>query len=237
VKKMKNILAKSLGFGVLLLAVGCKSSGDFDPPAATPGRVSAVMKQNFEPDSIAGKPLERGDGAKAWQDLAKGIPFSSRPDSFALQPYERAFNTQQTTERVFSEVGYQSPSFVPVDDTVPTPKTEPQPYRRLAGVIVSDSILALIDMGNGKLELIRPGQDIGGWHVDSIDGDKAVLTRGGNLLPKRIIVRLEEPSPFGRPDNAGGGGNPGGVGPGSPGGAPGGVPGGAPGAPGGRGGE
>jgi hypothetical protein len=101
--------------------------------------------------------------------------------------------------------------------------------------VVGDSVLALIDMGNGTTELIRPGQRIPGseWTVVSIDEEKAILRRGGNRLPRQVTVRLELPPP-----GFGGGGNTGGfpggpTGPGGPPGGPGMPPGGPGAAPGG----
>jgi hypothetical protein len=115
--------------------------------------------------------------------------------------------------------------FAPPRATIMIPTPEPQPYRRLAGVIVGDSVLALIDMGDGQLKLIRPGQDIDGWHVESIDSDKAILTRGGNRLPHQVVVRLESPLPGSIGGRGGAGGGAGGAGqPGGGGGGPAGAP-------------
>jgi bifunctional DNA-binding transcriptional regulator/antitoxin component of YhaV-PrlF toxin-antitoxin module len=69
---------------------------------------------------------------------------------------------------------------------------EPQPFRRLAGIMVGDSVLAIIDMGDGNLQIVRPGQQIPGteWTVASIDEEKAVLRRSGNKKPKEVVVPL-----------------------------------------------
>jgi hypothetical protein len=128
--------------------------------------------------------------------------------------------------RVFGQIGGFTVQYTPPEVESPEPQDfpEPQPYRRLAGVVVGDSVLALIDMGDGTLRVIRPGETIEGteWRVASIDSDKAILRRSGNRTPRQVIVRLESP-----PAGIGGGGFPGGA----PGGFPGG-PGGAPGRPG-----
>jgi len=82
-------------------------------------------------------------------------------------------------------------------------------------------------MGNGaEPDVIRPGSKIpnSDWTVESIDREKAVLVRGGNAEPHRIVVRLESPPPgmggggIGGPGAGGGGGFPGAPGPGGMGG-------------------
>jgi hypothetical protein len=151
---------------------------------------------------------------------------------------ERAFHINQSSERLLADVGgfrmdYEEPPPVEINEV-----QEPQPYRRLAGVIVGESVLGLIDMGDGRpLEIIRPGQRIpnSDWTVVSIDEEKAILRRSGNRLPRQIVVRLESPpfnpnqggggGPAGGPGGEGRGGPPGGFGPGRGGGGSGRDPG------------
>src|SRR5262249_11073777 len=138
-----------------------------------------------------------------------GQSFAQRNDPFALMPEERRFESSQATERVLGESGSWRFDYEPPEVKDETPVTEPQPYRRLPGVIVGESVLALIDMGDGRpLEIIRPGQRIPNseWTVVSIDEEKAILRRPGNKLPKEIVVRLESP-PFNPGGGGGGGGN------------------------------
>jgi hypothetical protein len=155
-----------------------------------------------------------------------------RSDPFSLKASERTFETFQNTERIVGEMGSWTVMFTPPVEKDPLAGviTEPQPYRRLSGIIVGDSVYAILDEGDGTPEIIRPGMRIPNseWTVVSIDEEKAVLRRSGNKLPKQIIVRLESP-PGGVPSM--GGGQPGG----QPGGPPGGFPGGMPGGPPGRG--
>jgi hypothetical protein len=182
--------------------------------------------------SVAGVPEAAPAAPADVKTLTALKSFQKRPDPFALKSNERQFDRNQESLRVFGETGftvqYQEPEEeAPKQEDIP----EPQPYRRLAGVVVGDSILALIDMGNGQLEVIRPGQQIPNseWRVISIDSEKAVLRRSGNRTPRQIVVRLESPPP----GMGGGMGQPGGFpgAPGGPGGGPGGLPG-RPGAPG-----
>jgi len=205
----------------VIVAVGCADVNKLKPPEAASANPDRVRQEglSFHPTSGAGVDIRAvSPQGQLWVTLIHGLAFSSRPDPFALEPKERQFDVAQSTERIFSQNNFYSPSFVPVDDTVPQPEIEPQPYRRLAGVIVGDSILALIDMGNGQLQIIRPGQDIDGWHVDSINSEEAVLSRHGNLLPHTIHVRLEEPPPGSAGSGGAGGGGGAGVAPGGSGG-------------------
>jgi hypothetical protein len=59
--------------------------------------------------------------------------------------------------------------------------------------MVGTSVLAMIDMGDGRIEIVRPGQEIGEWTVVSIDLEKAVLTRKGSKKPHTIEVPLQKP--------------------------------------------
>ncbi|MBC8065998.1 MAG: hypothetical protein H7Y17_14285 [Chlorobia bacterium] len=220
--------------GLAVVTCGCQeASSPLTPPVVT------LPPNKFDPDVDAGwgKGVAYGPPTlvaelKTRNSGNRGQSFSPRNDPFALLGEERAFEVSQTSERFLTESGF---SF---DYEPPTPPDdreilEPQPYRRLAGVIVGESVLALIDMGDGRLEIIRPGQRIPNseWTVVSIDEDKAILKRTGNRLPRQIVVRLESP-PFNPGQGGGGAGGPAGPTGGPGGGRPGG---GRPGAPGGFG--
>ena len=212
-----------LGLPMLLavVAVGCQSDSE---PLQTP--VVTLPPSTFDPgvDAGWGKGVGFGDG-RLVADLKlrnggnRGQSFAPRRDPFALLAEERAYDINQASERILAESGGFVFDYVPPDPPADTTIVEPQPYRRLAGVIVGESVLALIDMGDGRLEIIRPGQRIPNseWMVVSIDEEKAILRRGGNRLPREIIVRLESP-----PYNPQGGGFGGGGGGGAPGGGGGG---------------
>ena len=103
----------------------------------------------------------------------------------------------------------------PVEATT-TLELEPQPPRRLAGILVGESITALIDMGDGTgLQPIRPGQEIKSgsttWIVQSIDEEKAILRRvGDDKRPKYVVVRLEDSATMTTTPTGGGTGGAGG---------------------------
>ena len=244
---MKSMLIRSFGLVACVAAVGCMDANKFNAPEATQMSVDAKVKKEAPIESPAGIAImPPAANVPLWTQLIHSHNFSARPDPFALEPKEINYERDQTTQRLFSSgLSPWSYEFDAEEAPPVLPEPEPQPYRRLAGIIVGDSVLALIDMGDGKLQLIRPGQDIDGWHVESISAEgpsgtaEAILTRSGNRLPHRITVRLEEP-PLGggSPGGGGGGGNNNNGGPSRPGGGPGlpGGKGGGPGLPGGKGG-
>jgi len=143
------------------------------------------------------------------------IPLHARPDPFALLPNEQLYEGQQMA--AFFATSYGGwPLFYPgPNPPPPTPEIEPQPHRRLAGILIGDSVTALIDMGDGSLREIHPGEAIPGteWSVVSIDEEKAVLRRTvPGKLPGEVVVRLEsaEYTPPAQPTEAPNpGGNPG----------------------------
>jgi hypothetical protein len=195
---------------VALVAVGCL--GAPPDPTASPGATVPDAKINFVSD--AGVPVTQSTDPLFMHKVVVASKFGPAPqDPFKLKPYEVSYDTEQTTDRVFSSIGGYRDEFTPPNpaDEAPPRVVEPQPYRRLSGVVVGDSILALIDMGNGQSYLIRPGMTIPNseWRVVSIDMDKAVLERDGDTLPKEIVVRLELPPP-GMSGGVGAGFNPGG---------------------------
>jgi hypothetical protein len=200
--------------------VGC---GGGETPAPTPSgsSVAALPEDNWvapvdagNPDALQGQPPAMD--AAAMKNLVASRSFSSRTEPFALHPEERAFETQQQKERLFQGLGgFYGLNYTPPPEVDNRPVFEEQPYRRLAGVIVGDSVLAIIEMGNGQPpQIIRPGQRIPNseWTVVSINEEKAVLRRSGNKLPKEITVRLESKPPEGFGGAGGGGGTGGGPG-------------------------
>lgn len=136
--------------------------------------------------------------------------FAARSNPFVLTGLQMKFDRSQSTARILGDIGGWSNATIEVpedrDRVVPI---EPQPFRRLSGIIVGQSVMGLIDMGDGKEQIIRPGMQIPGteWTVVAIDGDRAILRRPGNKLPHEISVPLQGrlPGGGGAPANPGGG--------------------------------
>lgn len=208
---------RQIAFSVALamvagVMVGCGNPTTDAPPAAPVGRVTVE-----EPKIMADAGIALADpsaGLTPLLELAKTKNFGSRPDPFALLALEAAFNKQQQAERFLSDFGGFSTMFEepdPVEDDAPV--LQPRPAWRLAGIVIADGVVALLDLGNGQVVEVRPGQRVldSEWVVVSIDTERAVLRRPGNQLPREIIVNLE--GPLGIGGGGGGGGGRGGGGP------------------------
>lgn len=183
---------------IVVATVGCQKAPVVDEAPT----VAPIAKVTYTPSAEAGLPVAQGQDkghlAKLFVSAAAKYG-SARTDPFALTKEETAFETSQNAYRLFNQVGGFSMNYGQIDDPVETPAVlEPQPYRRLSGVVVGESVLAIIDMGEGsEAQIIHPGQQIPGtpWSVVSIDEDKAVLHRDGPVLPHDVTVRLESPPP------------------------------------------
>ncbi|MFZ4506305.1 MAG: hypothetical protein ACOYON_01240 [Fimbriimonas sp.] len=230
---MKNyISALFLVVGAIGLT-GCNSTSPADSVPAAPVAETTTPRVEYTPKAEAGIPVAQNPDAAAFSKLveSKAGAFVARKDPFALNPEEAAFDRDQSSERLLQSGGGYSMDYVAPEPKIDeTPVNDPQPYRRLAGVVVGDSVLALVVMEDGRTEVIRPGQQIPNseWKVVAIDEESAVLRRAGNRLPRQIIVRLESPPAGFAPASPNAGGFPPAGAPGIPGG-PGGRRGGPPG--------
>ncbi len=187
---------------VIAAAIGCGGGSSSTPAAPSPEMTStSTAPVSYTPPNVpAGLPVEQSKDDKTYKTLvASSSRFGHRGDPFELTREEAAYDRQQNVERVMGTMGGFTTQYeLPPDETKQIPVDEPQPYRRLAGIIVGDSVLAIIDMGTGQAAtIIRPGMKVPKteWTVASIDEDKAVLHRDGPVGPHNITVRLESPPP------------------------------------------
>ncbi len=197
-------------FGALLLA-GCGGGEDESSMMPLPSRGGKSQPDLLPmPLVMAGVDVaEPKEDATRVEQLVRGRTFATRRDPFALMPEERVFENEQSGYRVFSMLGSFPAMFTPREEQFEPEEQrfEPQPNRRLAGVLVGDSVVALLETQGGQAQLIKPGDQIMGtdWIVYSIDKEKAVLRRSGNVYPTEIVVRLESkpvnPIPQPRPGN------------------------------------
>ena len=191
-----------ISFGCVLS--GCGSGLPATTPAApasnSPLAATAAKDKVTAPIIMAdaGMPIKAGDANKLIKTAVLTIP--SRGNPFALTPTEESYEKSQLTANLANmgsfPMYYKAPT-----EVISTPEVEPQPYRRLAGILIGDSVTALIDMGDGRLQEIHPGEVIPGteWEVMSIDSEKAVLRRvKSRKLPQEVIVHLES-APAGAP--------------------------------------
>lgn len=218
------------GLSVLALAVvGCgggpAATTTTAAPAATPKPI------NFEPNVDAGVPVTQSADVAEYTKLAavtsgKYPKHNANGSAFKLRGSELAYEAEQGMERVFASSGfaveYEEQEVIP-----PVARFEPAPFRRLSGIVVGVSVIALLEMEDGTTMLIRPGMSIPGtqWIVQAIDEEKATFRRvtKENIQPKLVVVRLETAPPgtvfappAGGPGQGPGGGNvpPGGFAPG-----------------------
>jgi len=212
-----------------LLVIGCNApneittqNGASQTMSPTGGSAANQTDQLFQ--SLPGVPklaTQVTDGDKIFRSEGRLVVAkygTARQDPFALKPSEKKFEVDQESARVMNSMGGWTVMFTPPEEKNPNAGliNEPQPYRRLSGIIVGDSVYALLDNGDGQPIIIRPGMKIPGsdWTVASIDSEKAVLRRSGNKLPRQVVVRLESPPAGIGGGNSGNGNAPGQMGPG-----------------------
>jgi type I restriction enzyme R subunit len=120
---------------------------------------------------------------------------------------EIAFDRNQTAARIIDETGGFRSDFTPQPDVEEESVKEQVEYPnwRLAGVIVGDAVIALLDMGTRVVE-IRPGAPVTEteWICISIDNDSAVLRHRRDVTPKEVTIYLAAQL-FGAPAGGGGG--------------------------------
>jgi hypothetical protein len=166
-------------------------------------------------------------------EQAKAYPVAARGNPFSLSGVEVAYDRAQLAASINESSGWYGNIAEPKEEnTQPTFQSVLEPDRRLAGVLIGESISALIDMNDGKgLQVIRPGSQLVGasgqpeWVVVSIDEEKAILKRiNPNIHPQTVVVRLQTDLGNGGTGGGGGGQQGGGGGQrGNPGGGPGSV--------------
>ena len=217
---MKNMSNSSMLTALMVGSIffaGCADPNDkLEPQSPTASKES----KEYVPMAAAGvvKDISKSEVFSRYKPYITATSrFGHRSNPFALNASEQAFDLAQAGERLTIEGGSFGSLYTLPDDKLDVAEpAEQQPYRRLSGILIGDSVLAILEEG-GKSTIVRPGMLIPGtdWRVISIDRDKAILRREGNRLPKEVEVRLE----IGFPGSGGGpGGGPGAPrGPGAPG--------------------
>ena len=167
------------------------------------------------------------------QPSAARPPFTPRRDPFAPLPEE----VEAMQADAFDPARYFVLASPPKPPQVELPEPfEPQPRRRVAGIIIGTTVSAILEQEGELPRIVYPGDMVGEFRVAAITENGLILRRSkGN--PREVRVPYEPPGNVGGGGVGGAGfGGPRGGGPGAPPGAPG-V--GGPGAPvgGGRGGR
>jgi translation initiation factor IF-2 len=207
---------------IALLFVFTGGSGDntaSQPPPAPP---------DFDRSGGAPAPPSPGGGftpppptmtATAPQPAAARPPFTPRRDPFAPLPEE----VEAMQADAFDPARYFVLASPPKPPKVELPEPfEPQPRRRVAGIIIGATVSAILEQEGELPRIVYPGDMVGEFRVAAITETGLILRRSkGN--PREVRV------PYEPPGNVGGGGGGGGAGFGGPRGGPGAPPG-APGA-------
>lgn len=213
-----------------LLAVGC--SGPL-PSVTTPtaGTVTGPDSQEPPVTADAGLPIQGREVTAATPPapggapvapaadiftVARGMGFASRRDPFALMRGEINFDREQTAARLLNESGTWRTDYEPQPDVEEDSFREPVPAPnwRVSGVVISDSVLALIDTGTRVYD-VRPGQTVPEteWVVVAIDEESVLLRHRRDVEPKEVRINLQSQI-FGIPGADGGQGGGGQFGPG-----------------------
>lgn len=226
----KNFLVAMLVVTGLFVGVGC-TSREAEPVKALGDLYQAKeaeIRAGFPPPPLAGNRTPVKPHEKTEIVATAGVVSSPRVNPFALFPEEVAFQTGIRYRIILSKLPGYAVEIIPPEETTPPElmPVEAQPYRRVAGVLLGDTVQAIVIMEDGRGYLVRPGAQVGNseWFCKSIDNEKVVLVRSGNKRPSEVIVNLESAPPFG--GGGGGGGAGAGAGTGGGGGAGGGSGGG-----------
>jgi hypothetical protein len=129
------------------------------------------------------------------------IAFRPRSDPFALLPVEVAAQREREREALVASIGgfqlFAEPQPRPVHEKLIPP--EPQPYRRLSGIVRGEAVAAILEEygdADTKIFVVKPGDRVVDsedriWIVRSIDDKKLVLYREGDTKPNEVVVKLE----------------------------------------------
>jgi len=156
----------------------------------------------------------------AAQPSATRPQFTPRRDPFAPLPEEVAAMQADA----FDPARYFVLASPPKPPRVELPEPfEPQPRRRVAGIIIGTTVSAILEQEGELPRIVYPGDMVGEFRVAAITETGLVLRRSkGN--PREVRVPYEPPGNVGSGGGGGGAGfgGPRGGGPGAPPGAPGG---------------
>lgn len=144
--------------------------------------------------------------------IARSNPYALKGEEAAFEKSQFAANVLQTNGGFYQAIYEEKVEPAEADTLLPV---EPQPARRLVGIMRGDTVTALIDMNDGSgVKSIYPGMVIEPdktWMVESIDDEKAVLVRvKRDKRPFAVVVRLSPNLQSGDTSGAPGGGQQGG---------------------------
>jgi hypothetical protein len=206
---------------IALLFVFTGGSGDntaSQPPPAPPD-IDRSGGGGLTPPSPSGgfTPPSPTMTATAPQPSAARPPFTPRRDPFAPLPEE----VEAMQADAFDPARYFVLASPPKPPKVELPEPfEPQPRRRVAGIIIGTTVSAILEQEGELPRIVYPGDMVGEFRVAAITETGIILRRSkGN--PREVRVPYEPPGNVGGGTGGGAGfGGPRGGGLGAPPGAP-----------------
>jgi hypothetical protein len=208
-----------IAVALLLVFTGGSSDNTASQPPPTPPDFDRDGG-GLSPPSPSGGFTPPPPTTAAAQPSATRPQFTPRRDPFAPLPEEVAAMQADA----FDPARYFVLASPPKPPRVELPEPfEPQPRRRVAGIIIGTTVSAILEQEGELPRIVYPGDMVGEFRVAAITETGLVLRRSkGN--PREVRV------PYEPPGNVGGGGGGGGAGFGGPRGGGPGAPPGAPGA-------
>jgi len=210
-----------VAIAIALLFVFTGGSGDntaSQPPPAPPD-IDRSGGGGLTPPSPSGgfTPPSPTMTATAPQPSAARPPFTPRRDPFAPLPEE----VEAMQADAFDPARYFVLASPPKPPKVELPEPfEPQPRRRVAGIIIGTTVSAILEQEGELPRIVYPGDMVGEFRVAAITETGIILRRSkGN--PREVRVPYEPPGNVGGGTGGGAGfGGPRGGGLGAPPGAP-----------------
>lgn len=205
----RNLVFAALG---LLAVVGC-GGPDPDPNQFVE---PATVDPGPPPSNEAKAGVKMDPSNPGLTEIAKAQIVAIRANPFALLPSEVAYDRSQLAASLNEESGfYRLVGESQVPPPQPTMRYVNEPNRRLAGIMIGETVSALVDMNDGSpMQIIRPGSTVKNaagqdtWIVESIDNERAILRRiEKGVQPTHVVVRLQNDLGGGTQNTGNTGGN------------------------------
>ncbi len=185
------------------------SGGGEDEGSTTAGGFEGMPTGNpaptgMNPPEAEVVPVTPVAGVAVKKRTAEGMPegspayprirYVARADPFSVLPVEKAADQRARQQQLLAMLGsfqlFAEPKPKPVNPAlIPV---EPQPYRRLSGIVRGEAVAAILEVpGVSDPVVVQPGDKVGEWTVRSIDSEKLVLVRTGDKRPNTVVVKLE----------------------------------------------
>jgi hypothetical protein len=213
------IVLVAIAIALLFVFTGGSSDNTASQPPPAPPDFDRSGGGGLTPPSPSGgfTPPSPTMTATASQPSAARPPFTPRRDPFAPLPEE----VEAMQADAFDPARYFVLASPPKPPKVELPEPfEPQPRRRVAGIIIGTTVSAILEQEGELPRIVYPGDMVGEFRVAAITETGIILRRSkGN--PREVRVPYEPPGNVGGGTGGGAGfGGPRGGGLGAPPGAP-----------------